>query len=187
NAAEPATAASRLRATIGGTPRPGAPQRRRVSPADWETAGNKTSARAVAKELCDLGRPMRTMEIYEFLSRKFNAWNPKPEDAVARILKGSRIVKKRGLWWFEGEERPLGAPAGESIEDLYLAAAIETLRDEGRLMTAPEIEAHFPDAKELLRKGWLADALRRTVARSADLEKSGEAYRWVGPGRKAGR
>lgn len=186
NAADLATASGRLRAAIGGAPRPGAPKRRRVSPADWKTATNKVYAREVAKELCDLGRPMRTMEIYEFLCRKFDAWSPKPEYIVSGILEGSRIVRKRGEWWFEGEERPPRVPAGERIEDLYLAAAIETLRNEGRLMTAPEIEARFADAKALLRKGWLADALRRAVERSDVIEKSGEAYRWIGPDRTAG-
>ncbi|WP_338835136.1 hypothetical protein [Bradyrhizobium septentrionale] len=103
-------------------------------------------------------------------------------------------------WWFEGEEKPRGG-GGDSFEELFLAAAQETLREAaGAELSAPELEAAHGDAHLAVRKGFLADALRREAARYAEersrpnkkkgtaaaaavpedggIEKVGELYRW---------
>jgi len=209
NAADLTTAAGRLQAALDGTARPGAPPRRRVRPADWEGAANADRARAVAVFLCDHG-PARSRE----LCARCLFLNPELSQKAARALlaealAGSKIVMTGGTWWFEGEEkRPV---AGDTFEELFWAAALETLCDAaGREMSAPEIEAAHKDAHLVVRKGWLADKLRRAarfaegrsgsgankrptnkkgtaadaaIPEDGGIEKVGEAYRWAGPGR----
>jgi hypothetical protein len=202
------TAAGRLRAAVAGTARPGAPKRRRVVPADWKGAANPGVARAVATWLCDIGRPARSREIYaRFLPKPtYEVSVAAANRLVVRALEGSRIVLTGGEWWFEGEEKPRKI-VGDSFEELLLEAARETLREERRPMSAPEIEAAHGNARSMVRDGYLGEALRReaakfeaaeggtagrrtardgtkkTAARAAVLdggiEKVGEAYRWV--------
>lgn len=197
------TAAGRLRAALDGTGRPGAPERRRVRPADHEGAVNPPFARAVAVFLCDRGRAARSRELFA----RFHASTSYPlsEKAahalVVSALAGSRIVMTGAEWWFKGEEKPRRA-AGDSFEELFLEAAKETLRQAaGADLSAPEIEAAHGDAHLAVRQGYLADALRREAARNAEersrptkkkgtaaaaavpedggIEKVGESYRWV--------
>ncbi|MGY2931865.1 hypothetical protein ACVWZ6_001467 [Bradyrhizobium sp. GM6.1] len=195
------TAAGRLRAALDGTRRPGAPERRRVRPADHEGAANPPFARAVAVFLCDRGRPARSREIFA----RFHTPTTYPlsETAahalVVAALKGGGIIMTGAEWWFEGEEKPRGG-GGDSFEELLLEAAKETLREAaGARLSAPEIEATHGDAHLAVRKGFLADALRREAARYAEersrpkkkgtaavaavpedggIEKVGEFYRW---------
>jgi hypothetical protein len=208
------TAAGRLRAAVDGTARPGAPKRRRVVRADHEGAADPV-ARAVAAFLCDRDRPARSREIFaRFWPETTYPLSEKAAHAmVVAALKGSRIVMTGGEWWFEGEEKPRGG-GGDSFEELFMAAAKETLREAaGREMSAPEIEAAHGDARLTVRRGWLADALRREAARceaarsgrdgkdpgkkkgtaaaaavpeDGGIEKVGEAYRWAvrGTGRR---
>ncbi|WP_459584004.1 hypothetical protein, partial [Bradyrhizobium diazoefficiens] len=195
------TAAGRLRAALEGTGRPGAPERRRVRPADHQGAANPPFARAVAVFLCDRGRAARSREIFaRFHSPTTYPLTEKAAHAlVVAALKGSRIVMTGSEWWFKGEAKPRRA-GGDSFEELFLEAAKETLREAAGELSAPELEAAHGDAHLAVRKGFLADALRREAARYAEersrpskkkgtaaaaavpedggIEKVGELYRW---------
>lgn len=177
------TAAGRLRAALDGTGRPGAPERRRVRPADWEGAANKDMARAVAVFLCDRGRPARSREIFaRFHSPTAYALSEKAAHALVVVaLEGSRIVMTGAEWWFEGEEKPRRI-GGDSFEELFLEAAKETLCEAaGADLSAPEIEAAHGDAHLAVRKGFLADALRREGP--AALRRHPDRSRKMGPPR----
>lgn len=160
------TAAGRLRAALDGTARPGGPERRRVVQADWKEAVNPEAARAIATWLCDRGWPARSREILVRFPLKttYALSAAKAHALLARALEGSRIVFTGGEWWFRGEKKPRKV-VGDSFEQLLLAAAKETLREERRLMSAPELEAAHGEARKMVRKGYLGEALRREAAK----------------------
>jgi hypothetical protein len=164
------TAAGRLKAALDGTARPGAPPRRRKKPTDWRGAAREDFAQAVARLLCERDRPARSRELAArfFAPTTYPLTEKAQHDRVVAALKGCRIVMTGAEWWFEGEAKPRGRK-GDTFGDLYLAAAIETLREAGgREMSATEIEAAHGDAHlAMSRQGWLGDALRHEAARFA--------------------
>jgi hypothetical protein len=173
------TAAGRLRAALDGTARPGAPKRRRVRPADWKGAANERFARAVAGFLCAHDRPARSRELFaRFHAKTTYTLSDKAAHAlVVAALRGCRIVMTGAECWFEGEEKPRGR-TGDTFKELFLAAAMETLREAGgREMSATEIEAAHGDAHlAMSHRGWLAKTLRREAALRAgpDVKKTGK-------------
>jgi hypothetical protein len=180
-------AIARLRDALAGRGPPLAPPRTKVKRSDWDGAANREFARAVATRLRDLGHPLRTEEIHALLSQRFGWVAIHPDRMVRMVLAGSRIACRGGLCWFDYEKKPSRnaqrtAERRSAIEPLYLAAAMEVLRNARRRMTAAQVEAELGDARAQVRPGWLGDRLRRIAARPATgVVKAGEGYRWVEP------
>jgi hypothetical protein len=187
NGPDGGSAIARLRDALEGRGPPLAPPRTKVKRSDWDGAVNRDFARAVATRLRDLGHPLQTEQIHAFLSQRFGWVAIHPDRMVRMVLAGSRIACRGGLCWFDYEKMPSRnetrtAERRSAIEPLYLAAAMEVLRNAPRLMTAAELEAALGEARAHVRPGWLGDRLRRMAARpDGDVVKAGESYRWVEP------